>query len=455
MRFLMSWALVPMLHSLPHCQSQTLEWTRQLGTSENEFNFNKGVSADGLGNVYVSGHTQGSLAGPNHGDYDAFVAKYDGGGGLQWTQQLGTSQSDFGLGISADGLGNVYLSGETSGSLGRPNLGSSDAFVTKYDAAGSLLWTRQLGTSSRDENTTVSADGLGNVYLSGSTEGSLGGANAGNKDVFVAKYKADGSLEWTRQFGTSAGELSEAVSADGLGNVYLSGWTSGSLGGANSGGVDAFVAKYDSAGTMLWTRQLGTSLEEYSFDVSADGLGNVYLTGTTDGSLGGASHGFRDAFVAKYDGAGNQLWTRQLGSDSNDGGSGVSADSLGNVYLSGETGGALGGPSDGGLDSYLAKYDAAGNLRWARQFGPGQNDASEGVSADGLGSVFFSGYANRNFGGPNAGGLDVYVAKLSDAIPEPHSGLLLSVAMLATYLSSQRKRLRRCSNAATARDVDL
>ena len=332
----MSLVLVPMLHSMPHCHAQTLEWMRQLGTSENEFNFSKGVSADGQGNV----------------------------------------------------------------------------------------------------------------YLSGSTEGSLGGTNAGNEDVFIAKYKADGSLEWTRQLGTSARDINEAVSADGLGNIYLSGWTSGSLGGANAGGVDSFVAKYDSAGTLLWTRQLGTNLEDYSFDVSADGLGNVYLTGTTDGSLGGASHGFRDAFVAKYDGAGNQLWTRQLGSDSNDEGGGVSADSLGNVYLSGETSGALGGPINGGFDSFLAKYDAAGNLRWARQFGPGQNDRSEGVSADGLGSVFFSGTTNGNFGGPNAGGLDVYVAKFRDPIPEPQAALLISVALLATHSVSRQKRARRCANAA-------
>ena len=89
---------------------------------------------------------------------------------FQWTRQLGTSADDDSYGVSADGLGNVYISGYTDGSLGGPNAGSDDAFVSKYDAAGNFQWTRQLGTSATDDSYGVSADGLGNVYFSGYTE---------------------------------------------------------------------------------------------------------------------------------------------------------------------------------------------------------------------------------------------------------------------------------------------
>ncbi len=127
-----------------------------------------GVSADGLGNVYISGYTDGSLGGPNAGGTSMrFSAKYDASGTLQWTRQLGTSGSDCGYGVSADGLGNVYISGYTEGSLGGPNAGGWDAFVSKYDASGTLQWTQQLGTSELDYGGGVSADGLGNVYISG------------------------------------------------------------------------------------------------------------------------------------------------------------------------------------------------------------------------------------------------------------------------------------------------
>ena len=207
---------------------------------DQEYDSSQGVSADGLGNVYLSGRTTGSLGGTSAGGFDAFLSKYDAAGTLQWTRQLGTSENDLGYSVSADGLGNAYLSGITMGSLGGTNAGSNDAFLSKYDAAGVLQWTRQLGTSETDIGYSVSADGLGNAYLSGRTLGSLGGTNAGALDAFLSKYDAAGTLQWTRQLGTSETDISFSVSADGLGNAYLSGYTYGNLGGTNAGSNDAF-----------------------------------------------------------------------------------------------------------------------------------------------------------------------------------------------------------------------
>ncbi len=393
--------------------AQTLEWLQQLGTSSSDRS--NGVSADGLGNVYISGWTTGSLGGPNAGSTDAFVSKYNASGTLLWTEQLGTSEWDFSYGVSADGLGNVYISGETTGILGGPNAGGWDAFASKYDASGTLLWTEQLGTSSNDSSGGVSADGLGNVYISGNTYGSLGGSNAGRADAFVSKYDASGTLLWTEQ-GTSSTDRSTGVSADGLGNVYISGYTQGSLEGPNAGDWDAFVSKYDDAGTLLWTEQLGTSSEDQSWDVSADGLGNVYITGHTEGSLGGPNAGNIDAFVSKYDASGTLLWSEQLGTSSRDFSYGVSADGLGNVYISGTTGNFPGGA--GADDAFVSKYDASGTLLWTEQLGTNSDDISWGVSADGLGNVYFSGWTKGSLGGPSAGGRDAFVGKISD-IPEP------------------------------------
>jgi hypothetical protein len=250
--------------------------------------------------VYVSGRTDGSLGGPYAGDFDTLIRKYDAAGNVQWTRQFGTARDEISGGISADGLGNIYVSGITNASLGGPNAGAYDAFVRKYDAGGNVLWTRQLGTSSNEGSEGVSADDLGNVYVSGDTRGSLGGPIAGGSDVFVSKYNAAGTLLWTRQLGSNSLDFNSGVSADGLGNVYIAGYTSGSLGGPHAGGYDAFVSKYDEAGNLLWTRQLGTSSADYGRGVSADGLGNVFISGDTFGSLGGPSAGSGDAFVAKY-----------------------------------------------------------------------------------------------------------------------------------------------------------
>ena len=207
-----------------------LEWIRQLGTSAREDNH--GVSADGLGNVYVSGYTQGSLQGTNIGARDAFVAKYDSAGSRLWIKQLGSTVDDRGWGVSADSVGNVYLAGTTGGSLQGTNLGSTDAFLTKYDAAGTLLWTRQLGSTVNDDGRNIYADGAGNVYISGFTSGSLQGTNVGLTDAFVSKYNSTGALQWTRQLGTTSTDYSYGVTADAIGNVYISGTTSGSFQGS-------------------------------------------------------------------------------------------------------------------------------------------------------------------------------------------------------------------------------
>ncbi len=410
--------------------AQTLEWTRQLGTSSNDVSHS--VSADAFGNVYISGVTEGSMDGTNAGGLDAFLSKYDDSGTLQWTRQLGTSEHDPSTAVSADGLGNVYISGITYGSLDGTNAGDGDAFISKYDATGTLDWTRQLGTSEHDASWAVSADGLGSVYISGNTLGSLGGTNAGGNDAFITKYDASGTLEWTRQLGTSGADHSDGVSADGLGNVYISGRTKGSLDGTNAGYGDAFLTKYDANGVLEWTRQLGTSNEDGSSAVSADALGNVYISGHTRGSLDGTNAGDVDAFISKYDASGTLDWTRQLGTSEEDVGEGVSADGLGGVYMSGWTFGSLDGPNAGMRDAFLARYDDSGALQWTRQFGTSEEDVSEGVSADGLGGVYMSGWTSGSLGGDFIGGSnDAYMAKFSENVPEPGTLALLAVALLA------------------------
>jgi hypothetical protein len=396
--------------------AQALEWVRQFGTAESEWSHS--VSADGLGNVYISGITFGSLGGPHLGNGDAFISKFDAAGTLQWTRQLGTTLQDSSASISADGLGNVYISGYTDGLMA----GQPDAFVSKYDAAGSLQWTRQLGTDSFEGSHGVSADGLGNVYITGDTGGSLDGPNAGPADVFISKYDAAGNLQWTKQMGTNGSDQSNGVSADGLGNVFISGYTGGGIGPA-----DAFISRYDAAGNLQWTKQLTTAERVESRGVSADGLGNVYISGAFCCDNRG------DAFVSKYDAAGALQWTKQLGTAEGEASYGVSADGLGNVYITGDTGGSLGGPFRGLNDAFVSNYDASGNLQWTTQLGTNSFDISYGVSADGLGNVYISGRTGGSLGGPNAGSADPFIAKYCVGCepqpPEPVAPLVVDVVL--------------------------
>jgi catechol 2,3-dioxygenase-like lactoylglutathione lyase family enzyme len=338
-------------------------WTRQFGVADSPYEGAWGVSADRAGNVFVSGWGWGSVGGPNpSGAVASFITEYNSSGTQQWTRQVADpGNPTLTFGVSADGQGNAYISGHTEGSLGGSNAGSYDAYLAKYDGSGNRLWCRQFGTATDDSCRDVSADGLGNIYVTGFTAGALGGTNAGGWDAFVVKYDSAGSQRWVRQFGTADTDEGWSVSADRLGNVFVGGVTGGSLAGTSLGGADALIAKYDSAGNLAWTRQFGTASEETIWRISADGKGNIYVAGSTTGALAGPAPdpGFADAFVAEYDADGNRLWITQIPTRSYTGeGWGLSADGLGNVYLSGSTYTSLNGTNAGGMDAFVASISS-------------------------------------------------------------------------------------------------
>jgi hypothetical protein len=209
-------------------------------------------------------------------------------------------------------------------------------------------------------------------------------------------------VEWVRQFGSTAGDQGYDVALDRFGNIYTSGFTNGNVGGVNAGFNAAFVAKYDPTGNLQWTRQLGTAARDSAWSIAVDTNANVYIAGETDGALGGPSAGARDAFLAKYDTAGSLLWTRQLGTAGSDQASSVVVDSLGNPYISGSTNGSLGGPSAGDQDFFLAKYDPAGNIQWARQTGTGNREINNGLVIDFAGNIFLCGSVIEPFADDHA-----------------------------------------------------
>nr|NCR19845.1 hypothetical protein [Microcystis aeruginosa LL13-03] len=378
---------------------------RQFGTSGGDSG--SGVSSDSYGNIYVTGYTNGSLPGnTNFGNNDFFVAKYDVYGNRLWVKQFGSAYSDYATGISSESSGNTYVSGRTEG--------GEDAFVAKYNANGNSLWMAQFGTSGYDSATGVSSDGSGNVYVSGYTDGSFPSyTNLGSYDAFVAKYDTSGNPVWVKQFSTSSHDYAEGISSDSNGNVYVSGKTFGSfLGYTNLGLYDAFVAKYDGNGNQLWLRQFGTSGDDEITGISSDSSDNVYVTGSTKGGLPGYSNlGSYDAFVAKYDGNGNQLWLRQFGTSGNDEITGISRDIDNNVYVTGYTTGSLpGNINAGGSDAFVAKYNANGTLNWVRQFGTSAADSANGIRIDSSGNVYVTGDTSGGLpGNSNSGGSDAFV----------------------------------------------
>jgi catechol 2,3-dioxygenase-like lactoylglutathione lyase family enzyme len=345
-------SLTLLFAALP-ASAQNQHWIRQFGTVS--MDESHAAAPDGSGGVYVSGETLGNLGGPYVGGFDAWLARYDSRGIRRWIRQLGSYLHDGSNAAAADGSGGVYVGGYTDGDLGGPHVGGEDAWLAHFDLAGNQLWVRHLGTSADDAVTAAALDGSGGVYVTGWTMGSLGGPSAGFFDAWLARYDSAGNQLWVRQLGTSLADLSFAAAADGSGGVFIGGRTLGSLGGPSAGDYDAWLARYDGAGNQLWVRQFGTS----QFDApnaAAGDSGGVYLSGVTEGSLGAPSAGFRDAWLARYDGAGNRLWIRQLGTTAPDEALAVAPDDSNGVYVGGNTEGSLGGQLVGMRDAWLARY---------------------------------------------------------------------------------------------------
>ena len=107
------------------------------------------------------------------------------------------------------------------------------------------------------------------------------------------------------------------VAVNDSGNAWIAGYTAGDLDGSSAGGNDAFLAKHDAGGNVLWTRQTGTAYEDCALGVAVDGSGNAWISGYTQGELGGSNPSWpmpvSDAFLARYDVGGNVVWTNHAG----------------------------------------------------------------------------------------------------------------------------------------------
>ncbi len=377
------------------------------------------AATDSSGNVFIGGYTSGSFEGQtNAGMLDGFVTKYSPQGAALWTRQLGTAGSDVVQAVATDAAGNIGVTGYTYGSFdSQAAAGLTDLFVAKYDPTGVRLWIRQLGTSSLDQANGIAIDPAGIVYVTGFTEGNLdSGTTVGLSDIFLVKYDAQGVQLWTRQLGTPSSDVARAVATDAAGHIYLTGSTYGQLnrGTSNAGFSDFFVAKYDAQGTALWTRQFGTPSFDHAYGIATDRQGAVYISGSTYGSLDGNRRvGQSDLFVAKYNPQGTKLWIRQLGTPGSDVAHAVSTDAAGNVYVAGYTNDSLdGNPATGRSDLFVVKYDPHAAKLWTRQLGTPSSDVARAVATDAAGNVYVTGNTNDSLDGSSRTGLsDLFVIK--------------------------------------------
>lgn len=314
---------------------------------------------------------------------------------VTWSAQvLGTTADDKAHAVAVDdALCSVFVGGETFGTLDPavPLQGLNDAFLARYSTMGSLVWQLQFGTSGVEgvQGIAVAADH--SLYVVGYTSRMMPGSpvfNLGQNDIWLAKYDADGVQQWMRQLGSPGNDVPNGVALSATGDVYITGTTTGSLLGlANAGGIDYYLARYDTSGTLLMLTQRGTSADDYATGLAVGPGGNAWVVGNTQGVLGAAAFGGRDMFVAKYDAAGTPIWIQQRGTTENDQANAVAVNADGQGFVVGMTRGNLDGNLNAGWsDMFIMRFDANGTWRWTDQRGTIADDAAHAVSVDASGA---------------------------------------------------------------------
>ena len=354
------------------------------------------ITADDVGNVYLTGFFSGTVdfdpspgttSLTSVGDEDIFIAKYDTEGALLWAKAIaGQTAGNKGEGwaITLDDNNNIYLAGRyagtfdfdpsTSSSVNLSSvLGLNDIFMAKYDNNGNYKWAHSIGGSWVDEAHTIVIDPAGDLYISGifgsstvdfdpsSSTANLTKPLMSTQDhMFIAKYDTAGNYIWAKNIGGGGDGAIDprSMAFDNSNNLILSGFFK-DLGDfdpaisttnylyAYDSKIDIFLAKYDSNGNFIWAgNPSGKFFEDRTHSVAIDDNDNIYICGelrdtvdfdfsaTTSNLI--ASAGTSDIFLVKYDASGNLVWAKSMqGPTGNQGASGLSIDQHQHLVMTG------------------------------------------------------------------------------------------------------------------------
>ncbi|MBL4658658.1 MAG: T9SS type A sorting domain-containing protein [Flavobacteriales bacterium] len=386
----------------------------------------------------------------------------------QWTNRVGSTTGDWGRGVAIDtASGSVYATGYFTGSIDVDpgpgtvmlnSVGLADAYIIKYDASGNYLWAFNIGSADSDYGNGIVCDQTsGSIYIIGAF-GDSADFDPGigtdfrhaidNKAWFLAKYDSSGNYLWAID---GEGAYSDAhclsynpvydhiaVGGEFFDSLDFDPGPDTALLSVN-GNTDNFIVNYDGSGNYQWGINIGNSNYDFIRDISTEHvLNSVYVTGSYydtldfDPSVGVSeliAQGGQDAYIAKYDSAGNYLWAFSFGAATHDAGSALTYNqTFGALTVTGVFNGSIDFDPDTGIANlnsqgysmYVANYSSSGGYQWAFKVG-GTTVNGYGITTDEqYGSIYLTGdhYGMADFDpGPGSGVLTVpgwsnmYVAK--------------------------------------------
>ncbi len=408
-----------------------IQWQMRYTSSGSNVDRAEDMVIDAAGNVYVTGLGQGA-----GGNFDYTTIKYDNNGVQLWMVQYNGPGNglDEAHAIAVDVVGNVYVTGWSYGGA-TPGF---DYATVKYNSAGVQQWATRYNntTNGTDEAWDVGVDNSGNVFVTGTSDGTgtnsaattikynsagvqqwanrFNGAGGGidvayaiyvnpstgdnfvtgyvyqsaaaDYDYITIKYNTAGVQQWATQYNGPNSKYDEgrAIDVDASGNVYVTGYSQTAV----LTNYDYATVKYNSAGVQQWAQRYngtGNDLDRANA-IKLDGSGNVVVTGKSVGSGVAAE----DFVTIKYNNSGVQQWLQRYNGYSNgyDEAKAIAIDGSGNVYVTGYS-----FTSGANNDYTTIKYDLTGNQEWITKYnGTGNNaDQAAAIAVDGIGNVYISG----------------------------------------------------------------
>ena len=361
------------------------------------------------------------------------------GGRSQYQGEVDMVYSDFGL---------LYVTGDFQGTrnFGATTLaatGYNDVYVALCDTSGSIAWAIKGGSPfSYAFASCIAIDNSSNIYVAGYFVNTVAfntfsHSSSGQNDIFIAKLDFAGNAIWLNKAGGTSFDEPAAIYCDNS-HIYLTGSftntaTFGSFTLTSSGSNDkeVFVAKYDLGGTCIWAKSAGGSGDDRGYDIAKDYSNNLAVSGyfntmASFGSNSVTSIGFHDAFIAKYDDNGNNIWVSRGGSKGNDIGKSVGFDQFDNYYVAGDIGDTAMFGSYTVLDNgygnvYVSKYNSSGVCQWARGGGSSSGDGLIDLSVrPDDGNCYVTGFINgsASFGSTFLSGIgsnDVFVLRYNSS----------------------------------------
>ncbi|MEO5644613.1 MAG: T9SS type A sorting domain-containing protein [Bacteroidia bacterium] len=363
-----------------------------------------------------------------------------------WGTYYGGTGTDAARTCFTDVSGNVFLLGTTASAAGTviattgshqsTSGGNDDAYLVKFNSAGVRQWGTYFGGTGNDVGVSGAIDGLGNVYVAGYTATSTTGistvgchqaASGGTTDGFLVQFNStSGARQWGTYYGGALSDFAYGCTCDPSGNVFICGQTGSNTaiatGGTqqpayNSGGGDAFIAKFNSSGVRQFGTYCGGLASDVGYSCVADPNGDVYLAGYSNStSFIASGQGFQtnnanlnDAFLVKYTTNGLRIWGTWYGGGNDDYGLGCAVDGAGNVYLAGYTGssstlniyspGCHQTVNNGSNDAFLVKFDGATSARfWGTYYGGTGTEYAYACKVDASGNVYLSGQSSTTAG---------------------------------------------------------